>query len=587
MKGAASSADTVTSTTQSHLFTLGPSNLRLFCWLVVTVTGLLEASGHRFQVDIDGVSYLDVAENYLHGDWHAAVSAYWSPLYSWLLALPLSFLHSSLYWESTLLHLVNFAVLLASYAAFEFFLRELVRSPLLLSAKGETAVSLPEGAWRILGLAVFLFSSLSMANYDGSTPDLCVNVAVWAATGLLLRIQFARAGWGTYACFGLTLGAGYLAKAAMFPLAFIFLGVALFATPAPAKARPKLMSAFLAFALIAGPWVALLSRSKGRLTFGDSGKLAYLGAMNSAWKSGFKGVSSVQGPQVLHPLAKLATDPETLGFASPVSGTFPPWYDASYWGEGAEAHFHWSNQLAILHGSYDSYFDILVSEEGLLAGLLAFLVVQGTFRPYLASVARFWTLWLPPLAAIGMYSLVLVQARYIAAFLNLIWVSLFAALRLPSGRETRRWVLAVPVSILLVVSLPIARSMVSDVYRCFRPEPYEAWEVAEELHRMGVQSNHSVAIIGLPVDTFDWARLARIRIVAMIPPGAVDEYWSAPSDVQAHVDSLFLQTGAIAAISCAPPPKRNLAGWTELGSSLYYVTLLRDAPQSSSSHSSE
>jgi hypothetical protein len=587
MKGAASSADAVTSPTQSHLFTRGRSNLRLFCWLVVSVTGLLEAWGHRFLVDVDGVSYLDVAGNYLHGDWHAAANAYWSPLYSWLLALPLSFLHSSLYWESTLLHLVNFAVLLASYAAFEFFLRELVHSPLLLAAKVETTVSLPERAWRILGLAVFLFSSLSMANYNGSTPDLCVTFAVWAAAGLLLRIQSARAGWGTYACFGLTLGIGYLAKAAMFPLAFIFLGVALFATPAPTKARLKLIAAIFAFAIIAGPWVAVLSLSKGRLTFGDSGKLAYIGAMNSAWKSGFKGVSSVQGPHVLHPLARLATNPETLGFASPVSGTFPPWYDASYWGEGAEAHFRWSTQLAILHGSYDSYYDILVSEEGLLAGLFALLLVQGTFRLYMASLARSWTLWLPSLAAIGMYSLVLVQARYVAAFLTLIFVSLFAALRLPNGRETRRWVLAVPMAVLMVVALPIARSLVSDVYRCFRPEPYEAWEVAEELHRMGVQPHHFVAIIGLPADTFDWARLAGVRIVAMIPPGAVDEYWSAPSDVQAHVDSLFLQTGAIAAVSCAPPPKRNLAGWTELGSSLYYVTLLGDAPQSNSSHSSE
>ena len=288
MKVASSPANAVTSTTQSHLFTLGLSNLRLFCWLVVSVTGLLEAWGHRFQVEFDGVSYLDVAENYLRGDWHEAVNAYGSPLYSWLLAVPLSFLHSSLYWESTLLHLVNFTVLLASYAAFEFFLGELVRCPIVLSAKGETTVSLPEGAWRILGLAMFLFSSLSLANYNGATPDLCVTVAVYAAAGLLLRIQSARAGWGTYACLGVTLGIGYLAKAAMFPLALIFLSVALFATPAPAKARLKLVAAVFAFALIAGPWVAVLSRSKSRLTFGDSGKLAYIAAMGSAWTSGFK-----------------------------------------------------------------------------------------------------------------------------------------------------------------------------------------------------------------------------------------------------------------------------------------------------------
>ena len=188
-----------TPATQSSPVIDAPSNLRLLCWLAVFATGLLEAWGHRFQVEFDGVSYLDVATNYLRGNWHDAVNAYWSPLYSWLLAIPLSFLHSSLYWESTLPHLVNFALLLASYAAFEFMMSELARSPLALSMTGETSLPLTERAWRILGLAIFLFSSLFLANYNGSTPDLCVMVAVYAATGLVLRIQSERAGLGTYA----------------------------------------------------------------------------------------------------------------------------------------------------------------------------------------------------------------------------------------------------------------------------------------------------------------------------------------------------------------------------------------------------
>jgi hypothetical protein len=331
----------------------------------------------------------------------------------------------------------------------------------------------------------------------------------------------------------------------------------------------------------------VLSHSKGRLTFGDSGKLAYIAAMTTAWKPGFKGVSLSQGAHVVHTLAKLASHPDVLAFAGPVSGTFPPWYDASYWAEWAEARFRWSSQLALLHGSYDSYFDILVSEEGLLAGLLVLLLVQGTFRLYMARLARSWTFWVPSLAAMGMYSLVLVQPRYVAAFLVLIWVSLFASLRFLNDRETQRWVLAVPLAILLLVALPIARSLASDVYRGLQHGRYEAWDTADELHRMGIQSNRSVAILGLPVDSFEWARLAGVRVVAAIPPESVDEYWSAPPDVQAHVNSLFLQTGAIAVISCAPPPKRNLAGWTELGSSPYYVTLLPTAPQSGSSRSNE
>lgn len=587
MKVLESPAIAVAPATQPSPFALGRSDLRLYCWLAVSVTGLLEAWGHRFQVDFDGVSYLDVAENYLRGNWHDAINAYWSPLYSWLLVIPLSFLHSSLYWESTLLHLVNFAVLLASYAAFEFMLSELVRCPQALCANEETTISLPEGAWRILGLALFLYSSLFLANYNGSTPDMCVTVAVYAAAGLLLRIQSARAGWGTYTSVGVVLGMGYLAKAAMFPLSFIFLCAALFATPSRPKARLKLVATLLAFALVAGPWVGVLSRSKGRLTFGDSGKLAYTGAMSDAWKSGFKGFTTAREPHALHPITILATHPETLGFASPVGGTFPPWYDGTYWAEGTEAHFRLSSQLAILHGSYDAYLDILEREVALLAGLLALLLVQGTFRLYISRLARFWILWIPSLAAIGMYSLVLVQTRYVAAFLTVIWVSLFAAIRLPNAGPMPRWVLAVPTAILLVVAIPIARSVVSDVYRCFRPQPYQQWELAQGLQQAGVPSNHSVAIVGLPEDTFEWARLAGVRILAAIPPEAVDEYWSTPPDMQAQVDARFHQTGAIAAISFGPPHGQNLAGWAELGSSSYFVRLLPDALQNGSSHSSD
>jgi hypothetical protein len=584
MRGAAPSSD---SAQPAGRFTLGPSNFRLFCWLAVSVVGLLEALSHRFQMGDDGVNYLEVAQNYLRGDWHNAVNAYWSPLYSWLLAIPLSFLHSSLYWESTLVHLVGFVIFLSSYAAFEFLLSELLRSPLAGRSGHDPVAGLSESAWRILGLALFLYSALFLAEYNGTTPDLCVTVAVFAATGLLLRIQSGRAGWGTYAWFGAAVGLGYLAKAAMFPLSFIFFGVAFFAAPASEKHRSRILAAVFTFALIAGPWVAVLSHSKGRLTFGDGGKFAYLAAMNTGWKSGFKGLSLSDDSHYVHTFAKLADHPEALGFASPISGSFPPSYDGTYWLEGAKAQFRWSAQLTILHGSYDYYFDMLLGEKGLLAGLLILVLVQGKFRLYIATLARSWPIWLPAAAALGMYALVLVQTRYVAPFAALIWISLFASLRFPDSGETKRWLLAVPIAILLVIALPIGRSLVSDAYRTFRPEPFEDWAIAGALHRSGVPSNHSIAIIGLPAGTLYWARLAGVRIVAAVPPGAVGDYWSAPPDVQAHLNSLFAQTGAIAVVSCAPPPYRNLPGWTQLASSSCYLTLLPSAPQSESSHPNE
>jgi hypothetical protein len=47
---------------------------------------------YRFDLGPDGISYLSVSQQYLHGYWSEAINAYWSPLYSWLI-LPFLALH--------------------------------------------------------------------------------------------------------------------------------------------------------------------------------------------------------------------------------------------------------------------------------------------------------------------------------------------------------------------------------------------------------------------------------------------------------------------------------------------------------------
>jgi len=100
-----------------------PHILRGVCWTIALVAGFLQTWAARFSVTPDANSYLDIASAYLRGDWHNALNSYWRPLFSWLLALALGIFHPAPYWESTLLHLVNFAGLLAALACFEFFFR--------------------------------------------------------------------------------------------------------------------------------------------------------------------------------------------------------------------------------------------------------------------------------------------------------------------------------------------------------------------------------------------------------------------------------------------------------------------------------
>src|SRR5262245_32557424 len=115
-------------------------------WALAIVLGLSEAWSGRFYIEPDGVSYIEIAHAYIQRDFAHAVNAYWSPLYSWLLALVISLAHVSEYWESTSLHLVNCFIYLLAVASFAFFFQELTSSLSVLSAE---ALSRTRWAWNV------------------------------------------------------------------------------------------------------------------------------------------------------------------------------------------------------------------------------------------------------------------------------------------------------------------------------------------------------------------------------------------------------------------------------------------------------
>jgi len=54
--------------------------------LAYTALGLGLLAAYQFQINPDGIAYLDIAEKYVRGDIWGAINAYWSPLISWLTA---------------------------------------------------------------------------------------------------------------------------------------------------------------------------------------------------------------------------------------------------------------------------------------------------------------------------------------------------------------------------------------------------------------------------------------------------------------------------------------------------------------------
>ncbi|MBV8891581.1 MAG: hypothetical protein JO266_06340, partial [Acidobacteria bacterium] len=287
----------------------------------------------------DGIAYLDLADAYLRGGWTTLINGHWSPLYPWLLAIAMRVVRPSSYWEFTVAHLLNFAIYVVALISFEYMMRQLITQS-QRDRLGNTWTSLPRWSLLVIGYLLFGWSSLSLITMEQMSPDVLMSIFVLLATALILRIRQGLGDWLCFFSLGMVLGLGYLAKAPMFPLAFVFLGVALFAQGNLKKAnlRKAVLLACLAFFVflsVSGPFITALSLKKGRFTFGESAKLNYLWVINKAGPHWYSQDAGTAGGKFLHPPKKIFDFPPVYEFSDFVGGTQPVWYDPSYWIEGA------------------------------------------------------------------------------------------------------------------------------------------------------------------------------------------------------------------------------------------------------------
>lgn len=569
---------------------------------LAVVLGVCYAWNARRAISPDGISYLDMGDAYLRRDWDMAINGLWSPFYSWLLGLGMLVLKPSPAGEVGVAHLVNFIIYLCALGGFDFLLRQLVRYQQQTrdgATGSDERVPLPDWAWTLLGYPLFIWSSLELTTLAAVTPDMCVAAFLFVAAGMLLRIRGGAAGWTSFAILGAVLGFSYLAKAAMLPSVFVFLLVGALSVGNFRKAIPRVALALAVCLLVGSLYFVPLSIKKGRLTFGDSGLLNYAWYVNKVtlhvhWQGdgGDARSSSSNGdgmPQ--HPTRKIHDDPAVYEFRGPVRGTYPPWYDPSYWYEGVAARFDAQAQLGVLKKNADVLRLILFSREQKIwaVGFLLLYLLGCRRRSHLLNVAKQWHLLLPPLAALGLFSMVHVEARYTGGFAVLWWLGIFSGVRLPARARWRRGATTCVVAVLTFVMLrglfPSASAAVRAAVRDFTNGEQatahgQHWQVAEHLGRIGIAPGDEVAAIGYSFDAL-WGRLARVRIIAEItsgsieaPTGDVERFWRGDVSTRARIIRLFAATGAKAIIANRVPPDAATVGWQRIGDTGYYVYVL-------------
>lgn len=555
--------------------------VKVVVWIAIALIGMTQAWCQRHRLFSDGLAYLDIASYYAKGDWHSALNSYWSPLYSWLIAVFLVVLRPNAYWQVAVLHLVNYCGYLASLASLELLMGDLIR----FQGRRIGPNGLSEMTVRTVGYSVFLLATLLLINLGYVSPDLIAMALQFYALHCLLLIQEGSARRRTYILFGVTLGLSYLCRAAFLPmtLLFLFLASVLLVQRRTPLLRPIGIATLAAIVVIA-PFVVALSYSKSHFTFGEAGKLNYGWEVDGAprWVH-WQGEPGNIGKPV-HPTRKVLENPATFAFASPVPGTYAPWYEPSYWYEGIKPNFNFQAQWKIFVASTKAVLYLLLRSPvvfpvlllGLLMGLRNWLSFEGLFA--------YWFLLIPAAGVIFIYMLVYVDPRYIASSLVVIWLCLITSVTVsPMGfrkvvnRAMQELSLVFAIALLASRLESQVRASVGDLLHGREGEWNLNWMLSDGLKKLGLKATDKVAWIGQGIDS-EWARIAGVKIVAEVPPmferddtlfrridwgnrKNVNVFWRGGPAVREKVLQAFREAGATVVVADKIPRGVDNTGW--------------------------
>jgi hypothetical protein len=276
-----------------------------------------------------------------------------------------------------------------------------------------------------------------------------------------------------------------------------------------------------------------------------------------------------------HPPRKFLDEPPIYDFSAHLRGTYPPSFDPSYWEDGMGAHFNLRGQARILVASSITYYQLFVMQQGgLIAAAIILLLFCGIRRWWAEIILGHGYLLIPALAAMGMFGLVLVDGRYIAAEIVLFWAAIFSGIRLSASRESKVFATAAVIAALAMMGVQIAARITRDIGFGISDQAKVQWEVAGDLKRLGVKPGDKVASAG---DTYNahWAHLAEVTIVAETPDYSQESFWwAADPQVRAQVFQAFGKTGAKVLVADRAPIPEWSADWQRVGNTQFYVHLL-------------
>ena len=562
--------------------------IRLAFWVLGAVLAFAQAWTSRFHVEDNTISYLDMGNYFFHGHYWSIINGFWAPLYAFLLGLTMTLFRPSLYWEFPTVHLVMFFIFLFAMACFDYFVRQVIKFAYVGGPERKNSGE-QDWAWITIAYTLFLWASLQLIGLDDIYPEMLIAGFFYLACGLLLTIYSERASWKAFLALGVVLGLSYLTKSAVLPISLLILLIAWLL--ARHKTRYLMISA-IAFVAIAAPFIAALSSQKGRLTWGEAILYDYAVSANRIAHIHWQGDAAMPAA---HPTRKLFPAPATYEFRETFQGTFPPEYDISYWYEGVKPQFHFRRQMEVLRVCLGWEFETVFRwlNGVLLTTLFLVLYESGCGWRILKDILRYWFLILPTLAAALFHAAIYYHPKYLAASFVVLLLCLFlsaasspylAKSRLLSGVAVLQFAV-----FLGLVGLPLMLHLFGiHPFHARGPKTATYPEIAQQAVEMGLRPGDEIASLnysntsGLTM----WAHLAHVHVIAEVhyhntwqPEEETVNFWKADPQTREKVMQKLAQTGARAVVSQDKPIGARAEGWSEIGTTGYYLYWLKPTEQ--------
>jgi hypothetical protein len=559
--------------------------------LLLILCGLGYAKYSNYMLDGDAVAFMDIADAMRAGNYSMVINGYWNPMYAGALALGQAIAHPSRWNELQTYFWVNFWIFVACIFATIYFVRGLILLRDHLSATDEAPPALSSNALLLVALALLFFSFQRELILGTVRADSLLLFFFLIAATFLLRLQ-ATGRFFYYPLLGCTLGLAYLTKSfAFFPSCLLFMGIFFYGLIRKTPARKQILTgaivAGILFAAVAGPYIAAISKQRGRFTTGESSRLNYAFFIDSTdrwheWHSGKLGLATAN---FKHHEQLIADPPPVYSFDLHPLGTYPLWFDPSYWTDGIQPHFVLKNHILRLLRCLVLVVRFLFGHLEPLV-FLAVLLLAGGFFP---RSRHSWLPFLPAslwgLVMLGIYLPIAIEDRYLTPTYLLFLLPVLAIVRRRNTGHTTEIAsgLAVLLAFLAVANavsdLGIRRRTLSTNGYPRGAYSKEMYPAARGLNDLGILPGQTVACFGDTACYIDhyWARLAGTPIRAEIEvPDESDpnRFWQANA---AHQDEIIaaLRAHHIAAIVAYFEPSGHVPqGWHQLGTSDAYAYLL-------------